>query len=82
MANTGDSEGGGGGSSFDGIIKAWPEESTLSISNVPKEKNDFILMMACEMYKNQHIEHPRKQADLAIEYAIDLYNALKSKGYL
>ena len=74
--------GGGGGSSFDGIIKGWPEESTLSISNVPKEKKDFVLMMACEMFKNQHIEHPRKQADLAIEYAIDLYNALKSKGYL
>ena len=82
MADNNNSEGGGGGSSFDGIIKAWPEESTLSITNVPKEKKDFVLMMACEMYKNQHIEEPRKQANLAIEYAVDLYNALKSKGYL
>lgn len=74
--------GAGAQATFDGIIKGWPEEKALSISNVPKEKKDFVLTLACDIFKNNKIEEPRKQAEQAIEHASALYNALKSKGYI
>lgn len=70
-----------GAASFDGIIKGWPEQA-LTISNVPKEKKEFILYMACELFKAQHITDPKKQALNSINYAKSLYDALVSKGYL
>ena len=77
-----DSENGSGGSSFDGKITGWPEDSTLNVSIMPTERKEFILSLACDMYKNQNISEPKKQAQLAIEYAIVMYNALKQKGFL
>lgn len=78
--------GAAGGATFDGKLTAWPEEwpekATINISNVPKDKKSFVLMMSCNMYMNQNITEPRKQALKSIEYAVDLYNALQSKGYL
>ena len=71
---------GAGASSFDGIIKGWPEQA-LTVSNVPKERKEFILYMACELFKAQHITDPKKQANNAINYAKSLYDALSSKGY-
>ena len=74
--------GGGGQSSFDGMIKGWPEEGAINVLNIPKEKKDFIIAIACDIYKNQKIEKPREQAEESIQNAVYLYNALKSKGYL
>ena len=72
---------GAGASSFDGIIKGWPEKQAATISTVPKERKEFILYMACELFKAQHITDPKKQANNAINYAKSLYDALSSKGY-
>ena len=76
----------GGAAMFDGIIKGWPEkwpeESTINVSNIPKEKKDFVVAIACDIYKNQKIEKPKVQAEEAIDHALYLYSALKSKGYL
>lgn len=67
--------------SFDGIIKAWPDEQPLSFTNIPKDKNEFILYMACELFKVQNITDPKKQATNSVNYAKCLYDTLKSKGY-
>lgn len=76
---------GGGGqaaaASFDGMIKGWPETS-LNMSNVPTEKDKFILYMTCELFKAQHISNPKEQAKHSVEYAHALYNELRSRGLL
>lgn len=78
--------GAGGAAAFDGMLKGWPEEwpekATINVANIPKEKKDFVLVIACDIYKNTKIEEPRKQANEAIDNAVALYNALKSKGYI
>lgn len=79
--SSGDGSSSAGAGSFDGIIKGWPEQA-LTISNVPKEKKEFILYMSCELFKAQHITDPKKQALNSINYAKSLYDALVSKGYL
>lgn len=68
--------------SFDGFLRGWKSEQSLPILNVPKEKNEFILYMACELFKNQNISNPKKQADNSINYAKCMYDALRRKGYL
>lgn len=74
--------GAGAAAVFDGMIKGWPEEGSVNIMNIPKEKKDFVLTIACDIYKNQKIENPREQAEESIQNALHLYNALKSKGYI
>lgn len=69
-------------SSFDGKITAWPSTQALTISNVPKERKEFILYMSCELFKAQHITDPKKQANNSINFAKSLYDALAAKGYL
>jgi len=66
---------------FDGILKGWPEKA-VQMLNVPKDKNDFILYMSCELFKNQHIENPKSQAKKSVEYANALYNELRSRGII
>ena len=69
--------------SFDGIIKEWPQEKSLSMyAQMPKDidKYDFIRQMACDLFKNQFLQNPRPQAEECISYASAMYNALKSKG--
>ena len=66
---------------FDGKIKEWPEKA-VQMLNVPKDKNDFILYMSCELFKNQHIENPKAQAQKSVEYANALYNELRSRGVI
>ena len=78
--------GGAGGqgaaaAAFDGILKGWPEKA-VQMLNVPKDKNDFILYMSCELFKNQHIENPKSQAKKSVEYANALYNELRSRGII
>lgn len=81
-----DTVGGAGGqavvaAAFDGILKGWPEKA-VQMLNVPKDKNDFILYMSCELFKNQHIENPKSQAKKSVEYANALYNELRSRGII
>lgn len=72
---------GAAAAAFDGIIKGWPEKA-VQMLNVPKKKNDFILYMSCELFKNQHIENPKNQAKKSVEYANAIYNELRSRGII
>lgn len=74
-------QGAAAAAAFDGIIKGWPEKA-VQMLNVPKDKNDFILYMSCELFKNQHIENPKAQAKKSVEYANALYNELRSRGII
>ena len=71
-----------GAGSFDGVLKGWENENSLPILNIPKTKDEFILYMACEMFKNQNIKSPKSQAKNSIDYAKCLYDELKRRGYL
>ena len=70
------------GASFDGIIKQWPQDQVLIISNIPKDRTEFLLYMACELFKVQNITNPKKQAKEAINNAKCLYDALNSAGLI
>lgn len=67
---------------FDGKITAWPEDKALSITNIPTNEKQFIVYLACEMYKNQNITNPKQQAIDSINYAKAMYNVLSRYGYL
>ena len=77
--------GGEGGSvapaapAFDGKIVEWPEQAIKTLF-VPKEKNDFLIYMSCELFKAQHITDPKSQARKSLEYANALYSELSSRG--
>ena len=73
---------GAAAAAFDGKIKEWPEEGSINVSNVPTEKNKFILYMACELFKAQNITSPKEQAKKSIEYANALYSELHSKKFI
>ena len=68
--------------SFDGIIKQWPKEQALTISIIPTDKKEFLRYMTCELFKNQNITEPRKQANNALDYAKSLYSVLSSNGLM
>ncbi len=71
--------------SFDGIIKKWPENTSLFMhEQLPQEisRDDFIRQMACELFKNQFLQNPKPQAEECISYASAMYNALVSKGLI
>ena len=68
--------------SFDGIIKAWPQDQALTISIIPTDKTAFLRYMTCELFKNQNITEPRKQANNALDYAKSLYSVLSSNGLM
>ena len=67
---------------FDGKITAWPEDKALSITNIPTDEKQFIVYLACEIYKNQNITNPKQQAIDSINYAKAMYNVLSRYGYL
>ena len=75
-------ENGAGVAAFDGNIRSWPTDQAIQVLGVPKNKNDFIIYMACEIFKNQLIKNPKAQADEAINNAKCLYSALSGKGLL
>lgn len=77
-----ENQGGSGLGGFDGIIKKWPDDSTLKMTNIPKNHDDFMLYMTCELFKNQYLSAPKEQAEACISYAHALMNALSAKGYL
>lgn len=71
-----------GAAAFDGKITAWPEDNALSITNIPSDEKQFIVYLACEIYKNQNITNPKQQAIDSINYAKAMYNVLSRYGYL
>lgn len=77
-----ESSGGAAAASFDGIIQQWPKEQALIVSIIPTNKKEFLRYMTCELFKNQNITEPRKQANNALEYAKSLYSVLSSNGLM
>lgn len=80
----GDSENSGNssGGSFDGKIKAWPEEQSLNICNVPVDEKTYVRYVATEWFKNQTISNPRQQSIDAINNARMMYQQLAHEGYM
>ena len=74
--------GAGAAVAFDGKLKAWPENSSLNICNVPIDQKAFVRYVATEWYKNQTISSPRSQAQQAIANAQALYSELVCRGYM
>lgn len=73
--------------SFDGIIKDWPRDGegkvlSIPVLTIPKNNDDFILYMTCELYKNQYLEQPRKQAEECFSYACALASVLSAHGLI
>ena len=81
MSGGGASGGAAVAPAFDGMITGWPDKA-IQMLNVPKEKNDFILYMSCELFKNQNITKPKEQAQRSVEFANALYNELRSRGVI
>ena len=71
-----------GAASFDGIIKGWPEDQSISVSVIPTDRKAFLRYMTCELFKNQNITDPRKQALNSFDYANSLYGVLASNGLM
>lgn len=67
---------------FNGIINGWPQNQALTISIIPTDKKEFLRYMTCELFKNQNITEPRKQANNALDYAKSLYSVLSSNGLM
>lgn len=76
------SAGAAAAASFDGKLKAWPEDESLNICNVPADQKSFIRYFACEWMKNQPAGNTRSQAIQAIQSAQTLYGELASRGYV
>ena len=47
---------GGAAASFDGIIKGWPEKSTLLMSPIPEDETQLKRWLACNLFLNQSIQ--------------------------
>ena len=83
-------ENGQAAAAFDGVIKSlpnlgilsWPQDQALTISIIPTDKTAFLRYMSCELFKNQNITEPKKQAENSVNYAKILYSVLSSNGLM
>lgn len=70
-------------SSFDGIIKKWPEGVALETA-ITKDKVAFVRQAAISLFAAQYIENDKKAKEIcrkAVKYATILMNELDSRGY-